>query len=70
MEFVVVVFEDERKVFIDGDESGKTEEVLRVEEGRHTFNMGDPRNYRPKWRRPLVSDTNPLLPMEVVFEKI
>ena len=70
MEFVVVIFEDERRVFVDGDESGKTGEVIRVEEGRHTFNLGQPRNYRPKWRRPLVTGTNPLLPMEVVFEKV
>jgi hypothetical protein len=69
LEFVVVRFEDDRQVFINGRPSGRTGETLRVEEGRQTFNLGNPRNYTPKWRRPLVRDTNPLNPLEVRFEK-
>ena len=70
MEFVTVTFSDERTVFIDGDEGGLTNRTLRVNEGTHTFNLGDPRNYQPKWRRPRVTGTTEINPMEVVFEKI
>lgn len=69
MEFIKVRFQDKRQVFIDGDESGSTNRTLRVSRGRHTIHLGDPRNYEPAWRRPLVTDTNPIKPMEVTFEK-
>ncbi len=67
-EFVKVVYQEDRAVNIDGDPSGRVGDVLRVQKGRHTFNMGAPRDYKPKWRRPMVEGTNPLRPMKVTFE--
>ncbi len=47
MEYIIVRFPRKRTVYIDGDEegNGETNERLRVEEGTHTINLGDPRDY-------------------------
>lgn len=47
MEFVKVIFPDVRSVYIDGNASGQTNQRLSVQEGRHTFHLGDPKNYSP-----------------------
>jgi hypothetical protein len=69
MEFIVVRYVRKRKVFIDGEETGTAGERLRVEEGTHTINLGDPRDYTPKWRRPTVTGTTSIRPMEIAFEE-
>lgn len=68
MEFIIVRFRDARDVFVDGMQMGKTGEKLRVEKGRHTIHLGDPRNYAPTSRRPDVKNTASIKPMEVLFE--
>jgi hypothetical protein len=68
MEFIIVRFRDARTVFVDGMPMGSTGERLRVQEGVHTINLGDPRNYTPKWRRPEVTGTNATRPMEILFD--
>jgi hypothetical protein len=68
MEFIIVRFRKVRDVFVDGMPMGTTGEKLRVEEGRHLVHLGDPRNYAPKWRRPDVTGTTSIEPMEIVFE--
>ena len=70
MEYVIVRFPESRIVFIDGVEGGITNRSLRVDEGKHTFKLDDPKDYIPNWRRPTVTLTNPIKPMEVFFEKI
>lgn len=70
MEYVSVTYPDERIVNIDGEEAGITNRTLRVNRGTHTFNLGEPRDYRPKWRRVKVMDTEPTDPMEVIFEEL
>jgi hypothetical protein len=69
MEFIIVRFPTVRTVFIDDEENGKTGDRLRVEEGTYTINLGDPRDYRPKWRRPKVTGTTSIQPMIIQFEK-
>lgn len=69
-EFIQVLYPASRDVFVDGELEGKTNETLRVERGTHTVNLGDPRDYAPKWRRPQVKNTSPIKPMEVRFEKL
>lgn len=70
MEFVTVRFPESRIVLIDGDEAGMTNSVLRVNEGTHTFRLAGPQDYKPAWRRPSVTGTNPVEPMEVTFEQL
>jgi PEGA domain len=67
MEYVKVTFPTDRPVYIDGEENGNTNEVLRVEAGTHVFELGNAANYRPAQRKVTVQDTTALEPLEIVF---
>ncbi len=70
MEHVIVTYPERREIVIDGETSGYTGNVLMVEKGTHRFQLSGPQNYKPKWRQPVVKDTTPASPMEVIFEKV
>jgi hypothetical protein len=67
MEHLLVKFPVSRTVLIDGEEAGRTNTVLRVEEGTHTIGLGDPRDYKPSSRTVKVKGTSPIKPREVTF---
>jgi PEGA domain len=67
MEFVKVTFPTDLVVYIDGEENGSTNEVLRVEPGTHVFELSKVAAYRPTARKVTVQDTTPLEPLEIVF---
>jgi hypothetical protein len=69
MEHLLVKFPASRTVLIDGEEAGRTNKILRVEEGTHTISMGDPRDYKPSSRTVKVKGTSPIKPREVTFVK-
>jgi hypothetical protein len=70
VEYVKVIFPEERQVILDGDPAGITGKVLLVEKGTHRFQLDDPQNYKPKRRQPVVKNTTFASPMEVSFEKV
>jgi hypothetical protein len=37
-------------VYVDGNPTGLTNDVIQVQTGTHTFDLGAPRNYRPSRR--------------------
>jgi len=67
MEHVIVSFPTNRLVYIDGEENGSTNEVLRVDAGTHVFELGNLENYRPASRKVEVKDTTALEPLEIKF---
>ncbi len=67
MEFVVVRYPERRPVFIDGQEAGRTAQMLLVEEGHHVFDLGEPRNYQPDQLDFDVSGTSAVSPLEFAF---
>ncbi len=67
MEHVIVTFPTDRLVYIDGEENGYTNEVLKVDAGTHVFELGNLQNYRPASRKVTVQDTTVLEPLEVPF---
>lgn len=67
MEYVIVTFPTDRLVYIDDEKNGYTNEVLRVDAGTHSFDLGPVANYRPASRNVTVEDTTPLEPREIVF---
>ena len=69
MEYVRVIFPTKRLVYIDGEKSGHTNEVLRVEAGTHIFTLGNVANYKPSFRKVVATDTTVFEPMEVVFTR-
>lgn len=67
MEYVKVKFPTRRLVYIDEEENGYTNEVLRVDAGTHVFELGHLDNYRPASRTVTVKDTTVLEPLEIAF---
>lgn len=67
MEYVFIKYFRSRNVFMDGNYLGKTNKTLRVEKGKHRFDLGVPKNYRPHFRKKSVKETTQILPMEVEF---
>ena len=69
MEHVKVTFPTRRLVYIDGEQNGYTNEVLRVDAGTHLFDLGHVRNYQPASRTVRVKDTTVLEPLEIAFTR-
>jgi len=70
MEHVIVRYSETRAVLVDGVESGTIGDILRLEQGTHTFSLGGPQDYKPSSQTLMVKDTTPIKPMEVTFVKI
>ncbi len=69
MEYVEVRFARTRAVYVDGVESGTTNRILRVGAGTHSFDLGEPADYRPPEIIRRISDSNELRPAIVEFEE-
>lgn len=69
MEHVKVTFPTRRLVYIDGEQNGYTNEVLRVDAGTHVFDLGNVRNYQPASRTEMVTGTTVIDPLEITFTK-
>jgi hypothetical protein len=67
MEYVKVTFPTRRLVYIDDEENGYTNDVLRVDAGTHSFTLGNVANFRPASRTVTVEDTSVLEPLEIKF---
>lgn len=67
MEYVKVTFPTRRLVYIDEEENGYTNEVLRLEPGTYVFELGNLDNFRPASRKVTVRDTSVLEPLEIAF---
>ena len=63
MEYVVIKWAASRKVRIDGQDAGFTNDTLRVEKGHHIFDLGDPRDYLPASIALLVEKTTSVGPL-------
>lgn len=69
MQWVIVTFPDLRDVYVDGVQSGQTNETLAVGDGTHLFDLGLPLNYDPPAVHQPVSGTTYNSPLEVPFDK-
>jgi hypothetical protein len=70
LECVEVQFPDDRSVFIDGNESGRTNRLRYVNTGSHRFHLGDPKNYQPSEIIRVIENTSSLTPAIIKFEKV
>ncbi|HKQ25722.1 MAG TPA: hypothetical protein VJT81_14855 [Burkholderiales bacterium] len=64
-----VTFPTRRLVYVDDEENGYTNEILRIEAGTHVFELGNVANFRPASRKVKVHDTTVLEPMEIPFHR-
>jgi hypothetical protein len=63
MEYVVISYPITRKVRIDGQDAGFTNETLMVETGNHIFDLGIPRDYKPQSVTQIVQSTTSIGPL-------
>jgi hypothetical protein len=68
MEFLIVHFPRSRRVKVDDEFNGRTEELIEIESGRHVVTLGPPDNFTPEDRTIIVKDTSELEPREIDFE--
>ena len=68
MEFVQINYPVDRTVYVDGEDNGSTNTVIRVDTGTHRFDLGEPLNYAPSFRRRLVEGTSALQPLVLDFD--
>lgn len=66
-ESVFVEYSKERDVYVDGTRLGTTNQLMTVETGSHTFDLGTPATYLPKSVTKLVYGTSPLTPLVISF---
>ena len=57
-----------RDVFVDGARWGKTGDIITVETGTHTFDLGMPQDYMPSAITKQVTGTTPLGPCVIHFD--
>jgi len=69
MEFVKVTYPTDRYVYIDGEQGGRTNSVLRIEAGTHVFDLGKLANYEPASQEVAVEGTSVLAPMLIAFAR-
>lgn len=67
MEYLFVKYFRSRNAFLDGQKIGKTNETLRVEKGTHKVDLGEPKNYCPKFTEIQIEDTTQISPKEIEF---
>jgi len=69
MEYVRVTYPTDRLVYIDGEKSGYTNDVLRIDAGTHVFDLGKRANYEPASQEVEVEGTTVLAPMVIAFTR-
>jgi hypothetical protein len=68
MEFVKVTFPSPRGVQMDGAPEGQTGDLLGVQRGHHTFDLGEPIDYTPSSRTELIAGTSKEQPLIIEFQ--
>ena len=70
MEFLVVRFPRNRRVLIDDEFNGRTDERIELEAGTYTVSLGPPANFTPESQRIVLRNTSPLEPRELTFDEV
>lgn len=70
MNWIKVLYPEQRKVFVDGAELGNTNKKQFVgEDGTYTFDLGTPVDYKPRSIRRAVSGTSRDRPLVLRFQR-
>jgi len=68
MEYLIVHFPRRRRVKIDDEFNGYTEELIEIEAGRHVVSLGPPYNFTPDDRTISLEDASEVEPRETTFD--
>lgn len=70
LEFLVVSFSQRRKVFVNGEFMGHTEDLLELEGGLYVVTLGPPPDFTPIRHLIDLHGTSAFTPMKIEFEEI
>lgn len=68
MEYLVVLFPTRRRIKVNDEFSGFTNELIELDGGPYTVSLGPPANFSPESQPVDLKGTAPLTPMIVRFE--
>ena len=68
MEYLIVHFPRSRRVKVDDEFNGRTDELIELEPGSHVVTLGPPDNFIPYERRLVLKETSELEPREISFD--
>ena len=68
MEYLIVHFPRSRRVKVDDEFNGRTDELIELEPGIHVVTLGPPDNFTPYERRLVLKETSELEPREISFD--
>jgi hypothetical protein len=69
MEYLVVLFPRKRRVKIDDEFNGATNELIELEGGEYVVSLGPPPGFTPKSHKVNLHKTAPLKPRVVTFKE-
>jgi len=68
VEYLIVHFPRSRRVKVDDEFNGRTDELIELEPGSHVITLGPPDNFTPYERRLVLKETSELEPREISFD--
>ena len=68
-EYLLVSFRQTRKVLLNGDPRGYTNELLELEGGKYLVSLEPPRDFTPREQEIDLRNTSAMEPLEVKFEE-
>jgi len=70
MEFLLVRFEDDRRLVVNGRPQGRTNIVIELEKGTHVISLATPpEDFTPEKIKIVLENTTVISPKEVCFDK-
>ena len=70
MEFLLVRFEEDRGLVVNGKPQGRTNIVIELEKGTHVISLATPpQDFRPDEIKVVLENTTVISPKEVRFDK-
>ncbi|MFW5927205.1 MAG: hypothetical protein ACOCSR_04060 [Wenzhouxiangella sp.] len=70
MEYLVALFDRNRRVRINGQFMGRTNRLLELEPGRYEVSLGPPDNFSPQKHDVDLKNTSAMQPLAVRFEVV
>jgi hypothetical protein len=70
MEFLLVLFDDNREVRVDDVPQGRTNIVLELEAGVHRVTLGPPNDFSPLEQKVRLANTSAMDPCRIVFQRL
>ncbi len=70
MEYLLVRFDQQRRVLINGLRNGFTNSILQLERGSYEITLEPPPNFSPLSQSVRLQNTAPIDPYQVTFHKL